>query len=324
MAGNSSAIVKWLILGFSSLLSVGAADTIANEQQKEWRVSLGKLNGELGEYVYDPDGSFAGIPGYKLSQLNWQINSVSVLGIGLTLHMDEQVRVNFDYWKNVAEGDGTMDDYDWLYPGLDWSDWSHHENTPVKEVSRLDFNGEFQLFHSAALIKSLNGVVGLRRDHFAWESIGGYGIYSVNAYRDTPVVFPDVPGISYQQTFTAPYFGLNLQSASDIGVPVRLTLGLRYSPLVRGEDVDIHHLRSLRFETDARNGTWYGVDVKADFAIDDRLSLNLSYFNQHYSEMKGGMMVTDLVTGGQAFYGGDSAGLDHSSSMFSLGIRSDF
>ncbi len=326
MAGNRSARASWLILFFSFIPGLGAVgEAYATSQQKtEWRLSLGKLNGESGEYVYDPDGSFAGIPGYKISQLDWQLNSVPVLGVGATLHLDEQARVNFDYWKNIVEGDGTMDDYDWVYPGLDWSHWSHHDNTPVGEVSRLDFNGEIRLFHTTGFLKNIFGVMGFRRDRFAWESVGGYGLYSDIAYRDTPISFPNIPVISYQQTFFAPYFGVNLQSATEIGMPLQLTLGLRYSPLARGEDVDIHHLRSLRFETEGRNGTWYGVDMRLDFMIDDRLTLNAGYFNQHYREMMGGMMVTDLTTGARAYYGGNSAGLDHSSSMFSLGLKQEF
>ena len=326
MAGNLSASARWLIPFFSFVLGLGvvAEAYAASEQKKEWRLSFGRMNGESGEYVYDADGSFAGIPGYKISQLDWQLNNVPMVGIGVTLHVDEEARINFDYWKNIVEGDGTMDDYDWLYPGLEWSDWSHHDNTSVEEVSRLDFNGEIRLFHSTGLIKSISGVLGFRRDHVAWESVGGYGIYSVNAYRDTLVSFPNVPVISYQQTFSAPYFGMNLQSESDIGVPLQLTLGLRYSPLARGEDVDIHHLRSLRFETEGKNGSWYGVDMTLAFEIDDRLTLNLGYFNHHYSEMKGGMMVTDLTTGARGYYGGNAAGLDHSSSMFSLGLKQEF
>lgn len=326
MAGNRSGSGWWLTLFFLFVPGFGAASEAFSSSHKkmEWRLGFAQLNGESGEYVYDANGAFTGIPGYKVSQLDWQLNSVPVLGIGATVHMDERLRLNFDYWKNTVTGDGTMDDYDWLYLGQDWSDWSHHDNTSVDEVSRLDFGGEFQLYDSTSLVKSIHGVVGFRRDRFAWESIGGYGIYSDLAYRDTLVSFPNVPVISYQQTFSAPYLGVNIQSAGDVGVPLLLTLGLRYSPLARGEDVDIHHLRSLRFETVGRNGTWYGADIKLDFIIDDRSSVELGYFNQRYNEILGSMMITDLTTGARAYYGGNAAGLDHSSSMFSLGIKHEF
>lgn len=300
-------------------------DLISNNLARtELRLGTGLLNGESGEYVYDADGTGSGIPGYKVSELNWQLNNVNMVGIGASIIPNPRLRFNVDYWSNAGDGDGTMDDYDWLYVGLDWSHWSHHSDTTVTDVSSLDVNGEFTLFSFDKEKTYITALLGYKQDKLAWEAVGGYGIYSdLNAlgYRDLPVVFPNVPGISYEQTYNMPYVGLGVRSVGNSrAMPIVLSASFRYSNQVHGEDVDIHHLRDLRFEESGDDGIWQAYDIRIDFHFSPSLSFNLSYAAQRYAEIEATTEVTDLITGAKTFYPGPAAGLDHHSSMRSLGL----
>ncbi|MFO7592639.1 MAG: omptin family outer membrane protease [Pseudomonadota bacterium] len=319
-----------LLMG--TLFSVGAvADSIVTADNKfELRLSSGVLNGESGEYVYDAYGAYTGIPGYKISELQWKLNDVYMLGIGATLPIGDRVDINLDYWKNATEGDGTMDDYDWLYVGEDWSHWSHHEDTVVRDVTLFDLSADIT-FHrfkdrNASLYQTaLFGIVGYKQDHFDWQSSGGYGVYSVDSFRDTYLTFPNIPGISYEQTFKTPYIGLGVESASNYnGMDLILNANVRYSQWAKGEDVDIHHLRSLRFEEEGDDGEWLGYEITMEFEIARQLTLMFGYNYQKYDEIKATTVVTDQITGAKYYYPGDSAGLDHSSDMMTLEMNYRF
>jgi plasminogen activator len=287
----------------------------------EYRVATGMLNGESGEYVYDADGFYTGIPGYKFSELKWELNDVHMLGVGGTYHANKRMRFNLDYWVNAGEQDGTMDDYDWVYVGSDWSHWSHHDNTAVTTAEKLDLNGDFTLYASRKSGGAISALVGYRQDRFGWESSGGYGIYSDTAYRDTLVLFSDVPVISYEQTYRTPYIGVAMQSGGrGSGRKLQFDAKLRYSQWVSGEDVDHHLLRYLRFEEEGSGGDWIEYDVSLTYLLNKRASLNIAYSAQEYDEIKASTTVTDLLTGATTLYAGDSAGLDHSSQQLTLGF----
>ncbi len=286
----------------------------------EYRVATGLLNGESGEYVYDADGFYTGIPGYKISELKWQLNDVHMLGVGGTYHASNRLRLNVDYWVNAGEQDGTMDDYDWLYIGLGWSHWSHHDNTAVTKAEKFDLNGGYTLYSSATGSDTISALAGYRQDRFGWESSGGYGIYSDVTYRDTAVVFPETPVISYEQTYRTPYIGLALHSGGGSGHRLVFDAKLRYSQWVSAEDVDHHILRDLRFEEEGSGGDWIEYDLSLSYLLSKRASLSFSYSAQEYDEIKASSTATDLLSGTVWLYPGESAGLDHSSQQLSVGF----
>lgn len=105
---------------------------------------------------------------------------------------------------------------------------------------------------------------------------------------------------------------------------IKLSANLRYSQWTHGEDVDIHHLRDLRFEEEGDGGEWLGIDMLLDFRFHKNWSFLLGYSQNNYKEIKASMKVTDLITGDTTSYAGDSAGLDHSSGLLSLGMNYRF
>lgn len=306
------------------ILSVAAqAETVGTVSDggvdAELHVSMGLLNGRSGEYVY------LALPGYKISQLDWDVSNVRMMGIGGSLRVNDRLRFNADHWRSVDEGDGTMDDYDWLYVGLDWSHWSRSEDTRVLDLSNTDVNAEVTLFEFPQNDTAISALLGYKQEGIEWQAVGGYGIYSVGGYRDTSVVFPNVPVITYEQRFDSPYIGLGLRSTGGrADLPIVLSAGIRYSPWVQGNAVDIHHLRALKFEDEGDGGKWMAYDVKIDFHVAQNLAVNLAYSSQTYDEIKGSTTVTDLATGAVFLYPGDAAGMDHSSSMISLGLSYAF
>lgn len=327
MLGGGSSSAKLFVLCFPLFCSVGAyAETFADSDgTTEFRIEAGILNGESGEYLYDANGSYSGRKGYKISELNWQLNSVPMLGLGFTFPAADQLRLNLDYWRNVVDGDGTMDDYDWLYVGADWSHWSHHSDTTVREVSTLDASLELGVYRTNGDDTEIHVLLGYRMDNLDWQATGGRGIYSVDSYRDTAVSFPAVPVIAYEQHYSSPYFGIGFDAANSRGGMDMLFSGsIRYSPWVQGKDEDIHYLRDLRFEEEGSDGEWLAVELELDVAISSRLSVLLGYSYQEYREIKASMVVTDLTTGDRGYYPDGSAGLDHFSNMFTLGAKFHF
>ena len=282
-------------------------------------LNSGLLKGESGEYVYDADG-ISGITGYKISELQWSLDDVPMVGLELA-HEVGDFTLNLDYWTNAGEGEGSMDDYDWLYVGLDWSHWSHHDNTAVRDISRFDISGDFVInrfrWENTALYASL----GYRQDHLEWQATGGEGVYSIDSYRDSYVIFPDIPVISYEQTYRTPYVGLGIHSKGRSGgTNITLDARLRFSDWVDAEDVDTHHLRALRFEEEGDGGRWTAFDVRMVFALGRQLDFRIGYSSTEYQEVSANTLITDLTDGSESFYPGDTAGLDHSSSMVSLGL----
>jgi len=288
----------------------------------ELRLNTGMLAGRSHEYVYDADGSSSGHKGYKISELIWEMDTVPMAGLGLTVPVGGLFRINMDYWQNVGEGDGTMDDYDWTYVGYPWSHWSHHDNTTVRDVSYYDVNMDFDLHRFSSGKTKLLGILGYRRDHLDWHAKGGHGIYSVSTYRDTYVTFTNAAVCRYEQTFSTPYIGLGIESSNSAGgVDVTMHLNVRYSQWAHGEDIDHHYLRSLVITQNGDGGEWMGADLKVDFEVNPEWMFQLGYNYQKYSEIKTSKTYKKLTTGVKTYYPGDSGGLSNTSHMVNLGLK---
>lgn len=321
---------KRLWLTFSSLFLVLSAPTVDASRStrfgldsgSELRLMTGILNGRSGEYVYDANGLGSGIPGYKVSELQWQLDNVLMAGAAFT-HRGDRLHLNAEVWTNAGDGDGTMDDYDWLYVGYDWSHWSHHDNTTVREATRMGVNAEFTIRGSRT--DRFFGMLGYEQSHFDWQARGGTGIYSIDGYRDSLLVFTNVPGISYEQTFRTPYLGVGYEAASrSEEIDIFLDASIRYSRWAEGEDIDVHHLRDLKFEEGGSGGTWLSYGVTLDFRTRSSVSFLIGYAYQKYQEIKGATTVTDFADGTVTHYPGEAAGLDHQSKLYSIGMTYRF
>jgi len=75
-------------------------------------VGAGYLSGESTESVYDTASS-----GYKLSELTWKLRDVFMFNAGVSVGPTTWLKLNGDIWVKANDGNGSMDDYDWLVEG---------------------------------------------------------------------------------------------------------------------------------------------------------------------------------------------------------------
>ncbi len=319
-------IRNFLLLSCSLLLthtSCSYAESyLSRNDTFELRLSAGYLMGESSEYVYDAYGLSSGIPGYKISQLDWKINNAYMAGIGATYSPIKRFRFNVDYWRDAVDGQSTLDDYDWFYVGKDWSNWSRTDATA--EISNVNVNGEFAFLQLDEDQTDFTVLLGYKRDHLSWVGVGGQGIYSISSFRDSYVTFPDIPVITYEQNYTTPYIGFGVHTANDSkNLPIILSANILYSKWAHGEDSDTHLLRSLSFERSG-NGNWLATNISLDFFLTQKIALTLAYDYQNYSEIKSNDKITDLTTGSITELVGPYGGFDHNSNMVSTQLSYRF
>ncbi len=243
------------------------------------RVGVGYLNGEANEYVYWEDSG-----GRTASKLTWKIDSLYMAGLGVTIQPSHWVNINVDTWFNVGDGDGYMSDYDWMEPAIqDWTDESLHDDTNVTKGFIFDVNAEMTAFSNDQI--SLTGILGFRRDNFEWEARGGTYVYSAGGFRNRTGSFPAGElGITYEQTFNVPYFGVGFKGDFD-----RVHLGVKLigSIFVNGEAVDQHHMRDLVTYDDFSGEQMWGFDLAFGYDISDRMGVEMTYAYEKYDTMKG-------------------------------------
>lgn len=274
------------------------------------RMSLGLINGKSNENVYVPEFQ------HKLSELNWDISGVYMLGLGGSIAPLSWLKLNGDVWFKLNEGDGSMRDYDWLFLGEQYTLYSRSDNLDVTRGIKVDVNSELTFYEY--LKSRFFGVLGFKYDTWKWTAYGG--VFNYFGFTGT---FDEVPGITYEQDFYAPYLGLGFSSSLS-QTPITFSGRVIYSPYVWGDDKDQHHMRDLVFEEDFDSGTMFGVDVAGAYNFTDHFSVLLSYQYQKYQEMKGGTTITDLTTGEVIKITGDAAGMDNYTSMVSLTAEYSF
>jgi plasminogen activator len=265
--------------------------------------SLGVMNGEANEYVYNPDGS-------TLSRLIWTFDDVIVLNAGLAVTPWPWLTVGARGRINVTE-DSTMDDFDYGIfgcPGLLCH--SHHESTNLRELTSLDaYVAATVLAHEHATLKLL---AGYKRDSQSWQAYGGTANYTV---------LPPGLGISYEQLWRAPYIGVSFDGSWE-----RWELGARVigSWWAQGEDLDNHHLRGLLFADAFGRSEMIGVNAHLGYLVNANVSLKAEYDMQRWDVAKGPTYIKDYVFAQGFFIPGDAAGGDSESHTVSVGVNVNY
>lgn len=275
------------------------------------RLQAGHLTGEANEYVYDG--------GHTLSQLIWKIDDIYMLGAGVSVKPLHWIAINADGWFNISDGGGTMDDYDWMVQGMDWTHWSHHENTDVTKGIMVDINVELTPFKAGPV--RFSGFLGYKRDNWEWEARGGSYIYSYYGFRDTSGTWPDDElGITYEQIFNVPYIGIGVNG--DFGA-FDLKARLIGSPFVSGETIDHHHMRDLVVYDDFSGGDMIAFDIAGAYSFTEHLAMQMALNYTKYDTMKGDAEYHYNDIGVVVTYP-DAAGTDLETTMFSLSFLYTF
>jgi plasminogen activator len=278
----------------------------------------GYLVGQSRELVFDAPS------GRKVSELFWKIQGAAVVGGEIQVKPLEWLTVRVNGWTSIDGGKNKMQDYDWLIaPYTDWSDLSEHPDTRLKQSYQLDASvavrvaefGRTPQFDAA----SISVIGGFRWFSVGWVSYGGSFTQSSDpGFRDVTGTFAPSPVITYRQWMDTPYLGLGGSIAKE---RFRLHGEVIGSLWAFGHDRDDHHLRSTLFEDRFANMAMVGTKVGLDYKIDRRIALIGRFEYQQYFEKKGSSTSLNYGNGTFTNSGPNSAGMDHYSMLFSLGLK---
>ncbi len=276
-------------------------------------VGAGYLTGESTELVYWPSAG-----NHKASELTWQIDSLYMVNVSAGLDIVEDWFVNVDGWFRLADGEGTMDDYDWVTVGGPWTDWSHHEDTDVTKASIIDISGGWRFMNNDDF--SVSAIFGYKRENYNWEAYGGSYVYSSGGFRNLRGNFPEgEPGIGYDQTLWAVYLGLGF--TLDFCEYFSFDGRVIYAPFVQADAEDHHYQRNLVTYDEFEDGDMYSVSLTASYHVTKNLDVDLGYSYTSYDEMQGD---SDWESGGLIQSYPDGAGTSSFSSLLSLQVKYSF
>ena len=294
-----------------NIINLNTSNAVNNSNQTfSLFFQAGKMTGVGNEYVMDNDRI--------LSKLIWKIDELYMAGGGINWALSEGRDLKADLWLKIKDGKSVMDDYDWLVEGLDWTHWSHHDDTIISKAGTFDFSYTYtplRFRHSNFKIKAL---IGYKFTDFEWETRGGYYIYSQTEFRDTEGTFSDDQlVITYEQIFHTPYGGIEVYIPAGIFF---LESRLTGSFAVFGRAIDHHHLRNLVTTADFFWGNMLSADISGG------IKLNSILLSGEYSYIK-----YDGLRGDSAY---DQNGVvtvyenlekaDFESSMFSIAVSYTF
>lgn len=274
--------------------------------------SIGMLNGEAKEHVYDYDLGYR----RQLSRLDWDLKNIVMGGVNGSVRLMNPLTVNAGIWWGVTEGDGEMDDYDWLdYSSTEWTHYSLSE-VDVTEAVNLDLNVAWDLFDWDQGV--LRAMAGFKYNKFSWEDHGVYLLYPEYGY--IPQYENGENGINYEQEMTIPYIGgsVDWKPMDDL----QICGYALYSPVVSAKDRDDHVHRTLLFKETFDNGDLFGVGAEVRYSLGqlnaDNVFVAVSLDYQKLDLMIGDMEYTDYSTG-ESSGDDDVAGIENEYMTFSIG-----
>lgn len=223
--------------------------------------STGLLDGKAKEYVFVYDAALGG-GRYKLSQLDWEIKRVVMVGGNLTLR-DGRGTINVGFWKSMTKGDdGSIQDYDWFNTeSSQWTEFSDSD-ADVADASMFDINGGWEFMHDYFGFNA-RVLLGYKMDVWKWKASGGYALYSSLDYE--PYYFEDETIGKYKQKVSFPYLGGSADWASGGFV---ISVYCTYSPFVKIDARDNHILRSLTITDTFKDGEMLAAGASAKYAFD--------------------------------------------------------
>lgn len=318
-------LVVWLAAGLvgAQAMSVGNGLPVATNKAVAVSVqgSVGLLNGTAQENVY------SNVRGerYHLSELDWDIKNVVLVGAQVSVVLKNTVWLNAGLWGSATKGAGQMNDWDWLMeePGSPWTDWSLSD-VDLTRAWLLDLNAAWEFMRWGGL--GLRGIAGYKYNSWKWQDYGIQHIYSSNptipgGFRNDVANDPHNTAIIYEQEFHIPYVGAGLNYATGRWVLEAYAL---FAPYIVANDRDQHLLRSLDFEETFNGGGQYaGLGLRATWQCTERCYLSASLDGQIIPEMYGDTTVTDTRTGARDTSTG-TAGVNSQAWMLSLGAGGKF
>ncbi len=303
-------------VGIEVMEEVEVARFTPAEEPLQFSVQAGAgfLSGELNEYVY----AAPELPKHRLSELTWNVDRLLMGRFSASVDYRDWLTFTMDSWWKLSDGSGSMEDSDWRVVGEDWTDWSSSD-TDITSASILDVNANMTFFRRYNYV--LQGILGLKRDHFEMVASGGRFIYSTNGFRNDQGRFPDEAGATYEQTMTAPYLGLGFSAVftNNISLSGRVT----YSPFVKGEATDNHHMRNLVTEDEISGGDLFTLGFSVGWAFRENFVWNISTGYQRYENTRGDSTYRFYDTG-EVVEHKDGIGMSQEMVQFSSSVTYTF
>jgi outer membrane protease len=263
--------------------------------------SFGYLLGQAREIVYDTGNEstegMSSSNGYYLSELIWDLKNIFYIGTAASLNIKNKFFINAGVWTAVNDGNGFMNDYDWIYwdsidgvpyilhdrdGKIDLSHWS--ESTVSLEESLIfDINGSYDFVANRKA--NLSALVGYKYIYWDWSDSVIDSMY--DGVED--VIEEGVNGIDYNLGLHIPYLGIGYGLDSEIGFKWRGRV--IYSPLVIAMDHDHHILRSLHFYDNAYFGQFLSGSLEFGYHFSSLFSLSGRVSGDYLFEVKGSTYV---------------------------------
>lgn len=282
------------------------------------RGSLGYLNGEARELVYDFDQGYR----RKASELIWDLQGLGMIGGIASIKYTKWLNVNLGIWTAINEGSGGMVDYDWFVnvPGAPspdaWTDRSFSD-VQVINATMFDINVSAEIFKLDQV--AFHALIGFKQDSWEWDDSAQEYVYSAYSFRDTIGSFGGISVIDYEQTFSIPYVGV---SANGPLGPFECSAYLLFSAAVSAEDKDFHILRGLHFKETFDGGNYIALGINATYHISGALFVSAALDSQTIPEIDGDMELRG--PNGETASNSNTAGISHESTMFSATIGYNF
>lgn len=276
--------------------------------------SAGLLSGEAKEHVFDyetPDGSRR-----QLSRLDWDLHEILMVGGQVSARLLKDFSVNGGLWLAVTEGNGEMDDYDWL--DLSSTEPTHYSlsEVDVTEGYAFDINGAYEFLNRNGV--TLNVLAGYKQNGWTWTDRGVYLQYP--EFGPDPVYLNGENMIDYEQEFQMPYIGATASMALE---KLSLSGYLSYSPMVTATDWDHHIARTIKFKDTFEGGDMIGAGAELRYPVKPTVYLLAAIDYQVIDLIVGDMEATDYSTG-EFFFAEDAAGIENEYVSFSVGMGWQF
>jgi omptin len=272
--------------------------------------SYGLTSIKANEYVYQRK--------IKVSQLVWQSQYVSTLNGAVKIELPANWYLDARGTIGLG-GDGHMADFDWLQPGGAWSDRSRHPDTRLDHyfVASLEV-GRILASHAGT---DIGLGAGLKYTDIQWSAWGGSFVYSDRGFRNVRGHFdPNEKGISYRQTWPAPYLGLNLNHQRGRWV---FSGALRGGIAIDADDIDDHWARNLRFHDHMKTTPTVSIASSINYTVWNNASLYLGGSFDKIFRVRADTASINTVTGVQHWQRND-AGADYRAATVSFGLRGQF
>ena len=317
------ALIMSMALNSAFAIHAGDGSTIYVESESDvglsFKASIMNVSGQGDEYVY-AGANNSGVPSdYKVSELNWDISQLWMIGGVASLQLGSLLRFNAGMWVGVTDGDGGMKDYDWFDPNR--SDWTHYSESDVdiESAVSIDINASMQVVDFGSV--QLHGVLGYKEDYWEWSDYGGNYIYSSGGgFRNDTGSFGGKNGIDYEQDFVIPYAGIKATANTS---KLHASAYFLYSPFVFAEDKDHHILRNLYFEEEFDGGDFYAFGAEATIDMSNLIFLSLAVDFQEIPEFTGDLSVKE-GTNGRVEKSTDTAGIGSSITAVSASVGIKF